>query len=215
MAEQKAKFWKFVFYPESAPPDWQEVIENWGVPCVVSPLHDSDVDGNGELKKPHYHGIIQYDGPTQYHLAVELVQELGTNHVVKSQSRRRDERYLAHLDSPGKALYDVADIQTWGGYTVKFLADCYEQDGIACIHELVEELGIIYYCDLANEIIENHKELMTTLLRYPAHFNNFCYSRERFAKRVKEAVASEDKAITELMSSYAFGRFRIGRIGGE
>lgn len=186
MAEkvQKKRMWKFVFYPEGLGVNWKVIIEDWGVPVVVSPAHDSDVkeDGSGEIKKEHFHGIMEFDGPTPYPQALELVEQLGVHIVKPVNSRRRDERYLCHLDSKSKVQYDVADLTVFGGYELKFLGDRYEMDTISQIHDLAEELGIVYYADLANEIISNYPELSSTLLRYPAHFNNWCYSRERMMK---------------------------------
>lgn len=204
MAEKvlKKRMWKFVFYPESCP-DWADIIDDWGVPVAVSPLHDCDLkeDSSGQLKKPHYHGIIDYDGPTPYTQAVQLVEQLNVHICKPVNSRRRDERYLCHLDSKSKTEYDVADIRTFGGYELKFMGDRYELDSISLIHDLAEEMGIIYYCDLANEIITNHPELVATLLRYPAHFNNWCYSRERFIKKCDNGTYVK----------YTLGRFRCGR----
>lgn len=186
MAERvlKKRMWKFIFYPEGKGVNWREIIEDWGVPVAVSPLHDLDVkdDGTGEIKKAHYHGIMEFDGPTPYNVALELVEQLGVHIVKQVNSRRRDERYLAHLDAKSKYQYDVADITLFGGYELKFMGDRYELDTISQIHDLAEDLGIVFYADLANEIIERHADLVSTLLRYPAHFNNWCYSRERMLK---------------------------------
>lgn len=199
------KYWKFITYLDSMPDDWEMVADEIGVPLVCSPLHNLDVrTDTHELKKPHYHWIAQFDGPTPYRQALELFRPLGVN-VVKmakddfeqSASRRRDERYLAHLDSPHKYQYDIADIKCFGGYLCKYLGDRYEQNGIATIHDLAEELGIVYYADLANEIVTNYPELMTTFLRYTAHFNNFMYSRLK--------LASADNR------SYVKSRVRVGR----
>lgn len=204
MAEKvlKKRMWKFVFYPESCP-DWKEIIEDWGLPVIVSPLHNLDVkeDGTGEIKKAHYHGIMEFDGPTPYPQALELVEGLGVHIVKPVNSRRRDERYLCHLDSKGKTDYDICDLTTFGGYECKFLGERYEMDTISQIHDLAEELGIVYYADLANEIIERHPDLVTTLLRYPAHFNNWCYSRERILS--KHGNGS--------YVNYAITRGRLGR----
>lgn len=177
--------WKFVFYPQDLPEgiDWRDFLDDVGVPILVSPLHDMDATDEGEFKKAHRHALMQFDGPKPYTQALELVRGLGVKILKASNSRKRDERYMCHLDSPAKYLYDVGELELFGGYTCKFLSDAYEQDGISAIHDLAEGLGIIYYADLANEIITKHGELMNCLLRYPAHFNNYCYSRERLASK--------------------------------
>ena len=40
-------YWLFEFYPDSAPENWREIINGWLVDCLVSPLHDSDVNEDG------------------------------------------------------------------------------------------------------------------------------------------------------------------------
>lgn len=202
MADQKSSLWKFVTYRDSMPEDWEEVAEEIGVPLCRSPWHDKDVDKVGEFKIPHLHWIASFDGPTTYKNALELFRPLGINIVKKVASRRRDERYLCHLDSPTKALYDIADVKTYGGYVIKFLEEQEILDGIAAIHELCESEGIIYYCDLANEVVEHFPEYLGTLLKYPAHFNNFCYSRERLAGKFDNV-------------SYVKSRRKVGRYAGN
>lgn len=182
MAEQKARLWKFVTYRDSMPGDWEDVAEEIGVPMFVSPWHDRDINEDGEFKKPHRHWLMEFDGPVTYSQALSLVACLGVCIVKKCASRKRDERYWIHLDSPEKAQYDLADCVCFGGYVPKFVEDQEEFDGITAIHKLCEDLGIVYYCDLANEVVEHYPEYLTCLLRYPAHFNNFCYSRERMVK---------------------------------
>ncbi|WP_368276451.1 Rep family protein [Coprococcus sp. RTP21204st1_G4_RTP21204_210225] len=54
-------YWLFEFYPDSAPENWREIINSWLVDCLVSPLHDSDVNEDGTPKKPHWHGILFFD----------------------------------------------------------------------------------------------------------------------------------------------------------
>lgn len=184
MADLKKRLWKFVFYPESAPENWRDVIEDWGLPVLVSPLHNLDVkeDGTGELKKEHFHGLMAFDGPTAYSVALGLASQLGCTIVKECRSRRRDERYFCHLDSPNKAFYDVADLQCFGGYEVRYLEDEYEFDGITAIHDIAEDLGIVNYADLSNEVVTNHRELISCLLRYTSHFSNFCYARTQLVR---------------------------------
>ena len=55
--------WFFVAYPESMPSYWRAVLEESPVPCIVSPLHDQDLDENSEFKKPHYHILVLYSAP--------------------------------------------------------------------------------------------------------------------------------------------------------
>src|SRR5699024_11179639 len=53
--DERTRNWTFVVYPESAPEDWREIIDDLHVPWIESPLHDKDVNPDGEIKKPHWH----------------------------------------------------------------------------------------------------------------------------------------------------------------
>lgn len=209
--------WQFLLYPDSATsgdyPDMASVwrhLDEMQVPMCISPIHDADVYEEddlergvkaGNLKKPHYHGMMMFDGPVPYSQALDWVSDLGVKKLKLVPSRRSFERYTCHLDSPSKVKYDVADIRTFGGYMCKFLGEQYEMDSIQTIHELIENMGIVYYADLSLQISRNYPELLTTLLRNPAHFNNFCHSRAELLKHSR---------ITGLMSSYSASRQKIG-----
>ena len=69
-------FWLFEFYPDSAPENWREIINSWLVDCLVSPLHDSDVNEDGTPKKPHWHGILFFDGQKSFEQVKELIAPL-------------------------------------------------------------------------------------------------------------------------------------------
>lgn len=51
-----------VVYPDSAPPNWLDILSEHKVPAFVSPLHDSDVNPTGENKKAHFHVMLMFDG---------------------------------------------------------------------------------------------------------------------------------------------------------
>lgn len=104
-----------VVYPESAPADWQLILDEQFVPAFVSPLHDKDIDPQGQPKKPHFHVMIMYDSvktPTQ---AKELFDKIGGVGCEVVQSVRGYARYLCHLDNPEKHRYDIADVKSLCG----------------------------------------------------------------------------------------------------
>lgn len=171
--------WKCIIYPDDIGDDWLSKLDDVGVPMLVSPLHDRDVksDGTGELKKPHRHVLIALTAKQKYSVVLGWMAPLGVRILKVVKDIRRDERYWCHLDSPSKWVYDVADLICLGGYECKYLGERYDMSALQQIHDLVEGLGITNYADLSNEIIMNHTDLISTFLRYPAHFNNFCHAR--------------------------------------
>jgi len=112
----KTRNWAFVVYPESAPEGWQGLLADTHMPAFISPLHDRDTDGNGVIKKPHYHVVIMSDGPITQKRANEIIEPFcGTKSAEYIKSLRGYVRYLAHLDDPDKVQYDTADIVALGG----------------------------------------------------------------------------------------------------
>ena len=63
---KKKRYWAFVLYPESAPDNWRDFLQQTGLQVAISPLHDKDIDPTGLPKKSHYHIILCYDGPTTF-----------------------------------------------------------------------------------------------------------------------------------------------------
>lgn len=173
----KARLWAFVFYLEDWDDEaWKGVIDEWHVPCLVSPLH---TDGGG---KAHYHGLMVLDGPIAHTAALEMVSTLGCKHVEKVASRMSYERYLCHLDSPDKPKYDPAEIVCFGGAYPKFCVDEEYRDGFVQITKLIEQFGITVFADLNSMIAFDYPELLTCLARYSGHFYSVCRSRFDLAR---------------------------------
>lgn len=47
----KTRAWTFIVYPDSAPDNWRDILDELHIPWVESPLHDKDQNPTGEQKK--------------------------------------------------------------------------------------------------------------------------------------------------------------------
>lgn len=106
-----------VFYPESAPENFRELISELHVPCFLSPLHDRDKTAAGEEKKPHYHLLLVFDSVKTFEqvtnfLSDKLPFSVGCEVIA---SLRSYARYLCHLDDPDKAQYSPDNVVSFGG----------------------------------------------------------------------------------------------------
>lgn len=104
-----------VVYPESAPENWMDILAESKIPCVISPLHDQDLNPGGEKKKPHHHVVLCYDSPKNEVDALMLFAQIGGVGCERVQSKRGYVRYLCHLDNPEKHQYSVDDVIAYGG----------------------------------------------------------------------------------------------------
>ncbi len=135
---QRRDFWLFVFYPDSAPENWRDVISSWQCECLVSPLHDKDVNADGTPKKPHWHGILFFESKKTQEQAEELTASLnGPKPIRPSGSKRTACRYLIHADNPEKAQYGAADVLEFGGASLSMYS-IREAENETLVQEMVE-----------------------------------------------------------------------------
>lgn len=105
-----------VTYPESAPSDWQETLNQAHVAALISPLHDQDTNPSGEPKKPHYHVLVMYENVKDFEKQVKpLFDAIGGVGRESINSLRGYARYLCHLDNPEKHQYNPSDVKSFGG----------------------------------------------------------------------------------------------------
>lgn len=111
----KCRNWTFIGYPESLNKNWnaEMPIIEW----ACSPLHDQDVNEDGSLKKPHYHVLMRFDGPTTYEHVTEICERLGATIPQRVESVKALLRYFYHGDNPDKAQYQKSGIQYFNGFT--------------------------------------------------------------------------------------------------
>lgn len=168
--------YKCIVYPESyGGGDFFERLDSLGIPILVSPLHNKDfrmVDGVPRPVKPHFHLLIQLTAKQKYSEVLSWMQPFGVHYLMRVKDIRRDERYWCHLDSKGKAQYDVNDLVCIGGYVCKYLGERYEFSALQQINQIIIEEGIVDYADLYFLLVNNYPELVTYLIRFTAHFNN-------------------------------------------
>lgn len=114
----KNRVWWFVAYPDSLPPDWKNLLDYEMLPLAVSPLHDRDVNDDGTQKKPHYHILCRYDGPTTYNHVLELTRRFNATIPKTPKSFVAAYEYLTHKNHPDKAQYSSDDIIHMNGFVV-------------------------------------------------------------------------------------------------
>lgn len=113
---KRTRNWVFVVYPESAPENWQQILRDEQVPGVISPLHDRDINPDGEKKKPHWHVLLTFSGVKTQSQVKEITKKLNAPLPQACKDIRGACRYLCHMDNPEKAQYDTKDVVCIGGF---------------------------------------------------------------------------------------------------
>lgn len=125
-----------IVYPESAPENWQNIIDEEHVQWVESPLHDKDLNPTGEEKKPHWHVLLMFEGNKTFEQVKEITDKLNAPIPQKCASAHGLIRYMLHWDNPEKTQYKQSDIKVHGGADiVKYL-----QPTFTARYELLREM---------------------------------------------------------------------------
>lgn len=139
-----------VIYPDSVDPEWQDIIVQEHVSVFVSPLHDQDCNPTGELKKPHRHVMVMYEGKKSESQVKEFFSKFGGVGYEVVNSLRGYSRYLCHLDNPEKAQYNQDDVICFNGAdysaAIGLPTDKYKAVNEMC--EWINENDIFAFSDL-------------------------------------------------------------------
>ncbi len=119
-AGQRTRNWTLIFYPEDLPEDWKERVDELRIKWIESPLHDRDTNPDGTPKKSHIHTLFMFESVKNIEQVRDMFGDLfgfsesgsiiGVATPQQVSDRSGVVRYMAHLDHPSKAQYDVNEI---------------------------------------------------------------------------------------------------------
>jgi hypothetical protein len=134
----RTRNWAVVVYPESAPENWRELIDEQHIEWVESPLHEFDVNPTGELKKPHWHLLLMFGGVKSFEQVCDFIKPLNCPIPQRCHNAKAAVRYMAHLDNPDKFQYDVGEIKAHGGVDLAELLRPSSSERYTLIDEMAE-----------------------------------------------------------------------------
>lgn len=187
---QKGRFWATVAYPESLPKDWEESMQQEGLNIAVSPLHDKDLNPDGEEKKKHYHFIFKFEGPTTYEHVKKICDKYNMTIPIKLESLRGMYRYHTHRDNPEKYQYDEKERIFIGNFNPKEVEKLSEFDVDKITTDIlifIDDNNITEYCDLLRIIRESElNEMLDIAKRHTILFNTYIKSKRHKQKELTE-----------------------------
>ena len=188
----RSRNWKGILYPESAPDNWEELIEESCMDVLVSPLHDKDTNRNGELLKPHRHVLLLGSAIMSRATAADIMEAWGV--VVQRQSPKpgiqdnfkvtnkvTEARYLCHLDSRTKYQYSPDDVLAFGNIDYNRLIrrkSSFTDEENALLHWIDSEMkkyDMTSYLQVY-DWAEEHGSMVLDLVRgkFKSHIKDYC-----------------------------------------
>lgn len=155
--DERVRNWSFLVYPESAPDNWRDILDDLHIQWVESPLHEYDVNPTGDVKKAHWHVLLLFEGKKSYSQVKDITASLNATVPQICQSAKGLVRYMAHLDNPEKFQYSPSEIVAHGGADVQDLLKPTSSSRYVLIREMTQyviENGITEYYQLFQYAME-------------------------------------------------------------
>ena len=190
-SDLKKRNWTFVLYKDSCVKDWEDYLISTGVPFSYA-YHDKDTTEVGEPKKPHYHVLLCFDGPTTYNTMLEYAERVGAaNGVVQPVgSVRGIVRYFCHKDNPDKYQYPEDIIQCRNGFDPQdyFCLTVTQQKAIKRqATRFIQENDIEEYADLVDLLMDSDEgDMYDIVTQNTFYFTQYIKSRRNRRKLSKE-----------------------------
>lgn len=143
MAEKKSRGsdrtrnWTFVLYEDSVPTNWRDMLDGEHIEWVESPWHDKDINADGEPKKKHKHILLLFGGVKSYEQVKDVTDKLHCPIPQRCHNAKAMVRYMAHLDNPEKAQYDVSEIRGHGGVDLAELLRPSSSERYSLLREMI------------------------------------------------------------------------------
>jgi hypothetical protein len=178
---KRCRSWTFVVYPgESLPENWKDILGNLMIPWAISPLHDEDVNEDGEIKKAHRHLLLCFNTVKSYGQIKEIAKILGAPSPQSCLSSRAMVRYFLHMDDPKKAQYKRENIEYGGGFDLENAlkpTPTDEQEILFLICDFLEDNGIHEFASANSWIRHNKREWWGVFLKKSAFIYNIIKSQ--------------------------------------
>ena len=195
--------WATILYEESKNENFLQILSNSHIPCAVSPLHNQDVNANGELKKPHYHIIFHYNTLKSQKQFKEDIKQIGGVGGENIRDLRAYTRYLVHLDSPDKTQYSISDIVVFNGFEIEkfFKSDKINVDeGYTELVKIILTYGFSDFSELTIYLLNNEPSLLYACRRSAYAINALLRSNAfRLQKEIKNKTNKQIAAVVDAM----------------
>lgn len=202
---QRTRNWTVIAYPDDLPDTWQDMLDDKCVKWICSPLHDKDLNADGQPKKPHYHLLFMFDVVKTKEQVKAIFGELygwsddsviGIATPQTVSDRCALVRYMAHLDNPSKAQYDVsAIVGHCGADPLELLKHSASEmrEIVVAMEEYIDDNNITELVDFAKAIRYDHQDWHDVLCtKMTVYFNAYIRSnRHRLQPPACDPVTGE------------------------
>lgn len=120
MADNRFRLWSFLTYEEWNIKDLYNTLCSMQVKGFMSPVHNLDLNKEGQPVKPHRHIYLVFSGKKSYDNVLDLVKGFipQVSIVKKMDDIGGCWNYSIHRENNNKVKYDSADRLTFNGFDI-------------------------------------------------------------------------------------------------
>lgn len=197
--KKKTRAWTFELYNDSCMENWENILIESHIQFAYA-YHDKDENPDGSIKKPHYHVMIYFEGPTTYDNALDLANRVGcANGVIQPVSSVRGMiRYFTHKDNADKYQYNDNIVQVRNGFDIDAfieLTATQKKEYKKVIQHIIKEKEILEYADLMDYLLfeEDIDYLYDVASMNTYYFKAYIDSKRN---KLKEIKINNEKILT-------------------
>jgi len=211
-AGKRGRNFNFIVYPDDAVSDWVQKLDDTHMKWIEGPLHDRDTwtiedeqenpeHKAGEVKKAHKHNMLICDGIKSLEQVTNILKSIfgesetgsikGCLFPALAADRSASVRYMAHMDNPTKAQYDVADIIGHNGVDpneiIKFsMSETLEK--MVAMEQFIEDNHITSPHVFAQRIRDEHRDWYQIYVTKNTYYFNAILKSHAEAKKEAQAL---------------------------
>lgn len=170
---KRGRNWTLIVYPDSAPKNWRDILDDEHITWVESPLHDKDVNPDGEVKKAHWHVLLQFEGKKSFRQVAEIADDLNSPIPKYVQSAKGLVRYMIHMDNPEKFQYKKSDIIGHGGADISSFFELSATNRLDILKDIVNFIrdnNVTEFADLTFYAIEHDSDWFDVIANHNSIF---------------------------------------------
>lgn len=184
----RSNTWGCVIYPDDSCPDnYIQIIQNWHIAALLSPIHDKDKNGDETEKKKHIHLLIYFGVGQNKSLnqVRQFTDQLNGTIPIIIHNTNAMIRYFIHKDNPEKIQYDINDIVSLSGFEYRLAFENYTTDEqLYCAVEDVIKKEAIYNLVTLEIYLKQHN-MNYELMFCRKHIGYFNYYLNSMYQRIK------------------------------
>lgn len=177
----KFRYFQFLVYPQSAPADWEKILEDSLGDYAISPVHNGDDD----ISKPHHHVIYKHGNPCSLDFAKSVIPSVvpANGYVEPCMHPGNAQRYLIHLDQPEKEQFPggVNAIRVLNGFPLDLtreLTKIEKQEIRSKCFAWIVDNSILEYAEFLDSLLElGNPDMFDYAFNHTIAFNAYLKSR--------------------------------------